>query len=112
MPQHPQFRDTPEDSVEELLTIMDLLVQYGLSHEDVLFPTVEAAMNGLYTSAAEACAEEAGEDASMFNATTGQLFEHVEEDQRQQFAVDLRSSISVALGPYTEDPVEAVLSLR
>jgi hypothetical protein len=40
------------------------------------------------------------------------LFEHVEEDHRQQFAADLRSSISVALGPYTEDPVEAVLSLR
>ena len=117
MAQHPQFRKVPEESVEELLTIMDLLVQYGFCHEDVMYPIVESALNVIYADAASLWAEASGEglddgNGSLFNASVGQLWEYIDADTGVQFARDLRNAISVALGEYTDDPAGAVLRLR
>lgn len=117
MPQHPQYCEIPEESVNELLNLMDLLVKYGLGHEDVIYPIVEEALNGIYREEAIRCASNMGEkldeDGSpSFNASSSALFEYVESDAREQYAIDLRNAISVAMSGDFSDPEGAVLMLR
>mgnify|MGYP001038423830 FL=1 len=117
MPQQPQYCETPEESVEELLNLMDLLVKYGLGHEDVIYPIVEEGLNGIYRDEASKYASDMGEEldedgSPLFNASTYALFELVGSDAREQYAVDLRNAISVAMSGDFSDPASAVLALR
>jgi hypothetical protein len=117
MPQHPQYCETPEESVEELLNLMDLLVKYGLGHEDVIYPIVEEGLNGIYRDEALRYASDRDvgldEDGSpLFNASSSGLFQYVDSDAREQYVVDLRNAISVAMSGDFSDPEGSVLALR
>ena len=117
MPQHPQYCETPEESVEELLNLMDLLVKYGLGHEDVIYPIVEEALNGIYRDEAGRHASDMGEELDddgnpYFTASSSALFGYVGSDAREQYAIDLRNAISVAMSGDFSDPESAVLALR
>ena len=117
MPQHPQYCETPEESVEELCNLMDLLVKYGLGHEDVIYPIVEEGLNRLYRDEAVRHASDMGEELDddgnpYFPASSSALFGYVGSDAREQYAIDLRNAISVAMSGDFSNPEGAVLMLR
>ena len=117
MPQHPQYCETPEESVEELLNLMDLIVKYGLGHEDVIYPIVEEGLNGIYRDEAIRRASDMGEELDedgnpLFSASSSALFEYVEPEMREQYVADLRNAVSVAMSGDFSDPESAVLALR
>jgi hypothetical protein len=117
MPQHPQYCETPEESVEELCNLMDLVVKYGLGHEDVIYPIVEEGLNAIYQKEAARHASDMGEEFDengnpLFSASSSALFEYVDLDAREQYVADLRNAISVAMSGDFSDPAGAVLALR
>lgn len=117
MPQRPQYCENIADSAEELFNIMDMLVKYGLGHEDIIYPIVEEALNGIYVDEkikhATDMGEEVDEDGNFyFSATASALFGYVESESQEQFVHDLRNAISVAMTGDFNDPTNTVLGMR
>lgn len=86
MPQHPNYYKDPIKSFEDILNLIGKLVQYGLAHEDVIYPELEYIMSALYSD---------GE--SQDYETLSILFENIEDEEIDQFIQDLRNALSVVL---------------
>ena len=86
MPQHPKYYKDPIKSFEDILNLIGKLVQYGLAHEDVIYPELEYIMSALYSD---------GE--SQDYETLSVLFENTKDEEIDQFIQDLRNTLSVVL---------------
>ena len=87
MPQHPKYyKDQKKTFWDINNNLIGKLLQYGLVHEDVIYPELEFIMSSLYSD---------GESDDY--ETLEVLFENCKEEERDQFIQNLRNAVSIVL---------------
>tara|TARA_B100000989_G_scaffold211539_1_gene160569 strand:+ start:734 stop:1084 length:351 start_codon:yes stop_codon:yes gene_type:complete len=86
MPQHPKYYKDPIKSFEDIQNLISKLVQYGLAHEDVIYPELEYIMSALYSD---------GE--SQDYETLEVIWQNCKDGEEDQFIQDLRNALSLVM---------------
>jgi hypothetical protein len=114
MPQHPQYKNCPEKNLEELYKLLSALEWFGLIHEEIHQP-IDLLMSNLYQDASTKYTraanglpidiEDSGENdedeeeefEDNFSPSVGELWEYVDEDEKEQFIQDFRNVIALCM---------------
>ena len=104
MPQHPKYFKDNKKSFDDIYELIEKLLQYGLAHEDVIYPELETLMSMLYPV-----------DNEEY-PTLGIIWENITAEKEDQFIQDLRNALSIVLfgtqmGNY-EEKIEEIKNNR
>jgi hypothetical protein len=105
MPQHPKYyKDQKKTFWDINNNLIGKLLQYGLVHEDVIYPELETLMSMLYPV-----------DNEEY-PTLGIIWENITAEKEDQFIQDLRNALSIVLfgtqmGNY-EEKIEEIKNNR
>ena len=90
MPQHPKYYKDPIKSFEDILNLIGKLVQYGLAHEDVIYPELEYIMSALHGALSR-------EEESEEYETLEVIWRNCKDGEEDQFIQDLRNALSLVM---------------
>jgi hypothetical protein len=110
MPQHPKYSNSPVKNLNDLYQLLSDLEKFGLMHEELHQP-IDSLMSDLYQNAStkyillandlplDTDLDELDQDEldSPFIPSVGELWEHIENDEREQFIQDFRNVIGLCM---------------
>ncbi len=108
MPQHPKYSNSPIKNLNDLYTLLSDLEKFGLIHEE-LYQPIDSLMSDLYQNAStkyillandlplDTDLDELDQDELDFPfiPSVGELWEHIEKDEQEQFIQDFRNVIGL-----------------
>jgi hypothetical protein len=110
MPQHPQYSNSPEKNLEDLFKVLTDMEWFGFIHEEIYQP-IESLMSDMYSEAAarfhraenssldesEDGIEEDEEFESYGTVSVSDLWQYINESEKEQFIQDFRNAIAICM---------------